>query len=303
LFQTHAAAVSALALLCASLILAPAAGVAAPAAAQAGPQPGVRITLGDAAPRQGDIIVATIAAPRSTTELSVTAFDATWPAVAIAEGRWRTLIGVDLDTKPGRYRIAAASGAAPAATAARTITVQPRKFRVRTLRVAPEYVNPPPDLLRRITSDSTLLQEVFANGASEASWTGGFRPPVPGRANSSFGTRSVFNGEARNPHGGTDFLSPAGTPVHAPASGRVAVARDLFFTGNTVVIDHGSGVFSTLAHLSRVDVTEGATLERGDVVGLVGATGRVTGPHLHWSLRIGSARVDPLSALASLPAR
>jgi murein DD-endopeptidase MepM/ murein hydrolase activator NlpD len=124
---------------------------------------------------------------------------------------------------------------------------------------------------------------------------------VPGAANSSFGTRSVFNGEARNPHTGTDFLSPAGTPVRAPASGRVVVARDLFFTGNTVVIDHGSGVFSTLAHLSRIDVREGAPIARGDGVGLVGATGRVTGPHLHWSLRVGAARVDPLSALALLP--
>jgi murein DD-endopeptidase MepM/ murein hydrolase activator NlpD len=83
----------------------------------------------------------------------------------------------------------------------------------------------------------------------------------------------------------------------------VVVARDLFFTGNTIVIDHGSGVFSTLAHLSRIDVEEGSSIARGEVVGLVGATGRVTGPHLHWSLRVGNARVDPLSALASLPAR
>jgi murein DD-endopeptidase MepM/ murein hydrolase activator NlpD len=113
----------------------------------------------------------------------------------------------------------------------------------------------------------------------------------------------VFNGEPRSPHAGTDFLSPAGTPIHAPAGGRIAVARNLFFTGNTVIIDHGLGVFSMLAHLSRVDVHEGDTIARGQTVGLVGATGRVTGPHLHWALRVGPARVDALSALAVLGAR
>jgi murein DD-endopeptidase MepM/ murein hydrolase activator NlpD len=129
-----------------------------------------------------------------------------------------------------------------------------------------------------------------------------FIRPVPHRANSRFGTRSVFNGEPRVPHGGTDFLSPVGTPVKAPNAGRVVVARDLFFTGNTVIVDHGFGTFSMLAHLSRIDVAEGESVARGRIVGLVGATGRVTGPHLHWSLRVAGARVDPLSALALLGA-
>jgi murein DD-endopeptidase MepM/ murein hydrolase activator NlpD len=110
----------------------------------------------------------------------------------------------------------------------------------------------------------------------------------------------VFNGEPRSPHAGTDFLSPAGTPVKAPNTGRVVVARDLFFSGNTVVIDHGAATFSMLAHLSRIDVAEGERITRGQRVGLVGATGRVTGPHLHWALRVAGARVDPLSALALL---
>jgi murein DD-endopeptidase MepM/ murein hydrolase activator NlpD len=123
---------------------------------------------------------------------------------------------------------------------------------------------------------------------------------VPQDANSRFGQRSRFNGELRSPHAGTDFMSPAGTPVEAPNAGRVAVARDLYFTGNTVIIDHGLGVFSTLAHLSRVDVQEGQHVNGGDVVGLVGATGRVTGPHLHWALRVGGARVDAMSILALL---
>ena len=104
----------------------------------------------------------------------------------------------------------------------------------------------------------------------------------------------------RNPHGGADFLSPAGTPIRAPNAGRIAVARSLYFSGNTVIIDHGLGLFSTLAHLSAIDVHEGELVAPGQRIGLVGATGRVTGPHLHWAVRAADARVDPLSLLAVL---
>jgi murein DD-endopeptidase MepM/ murein hydrolase activator NlpD len=106
--------------------------------------------------------------------------------------------------------------------------------------------------------------------------------------------------QARRPHGGTDFLSPSGTPVEAPNAGRIVLARALYFTGNTVIIDHGAGVFSTLARLSRMDVEEDQTVAAGQIVGLVGATGRVTGPHLHQALSANGARVDPLSVLAVL---
>jgi len=123
---------------------------------------------------------------------------------------------------------------------------------------------------------------------------------VPGEANSGFGTRSIFNGEPRSAHSGADFLSGTGTPVKAPNAGRIVAARDLYFTGNTVIIDHGMGLFSMLAHLSRLDVREDEVVTAGQVVGAVGATGRVTGPHLHWALRAGGARVDPVSLLALL---
>ena len=129
-------------------------------------------------------------------------------------------------------------------------------------------------------------------------WSAPFVRPVREPANSRFGTRSVFNGEVRRPHGGADFLSPAGTLVHAPNAGRVAAARDLFFTGNTVIIDHGMGVVSLLAHLSAMNVREGDVIEAGQVIGRVGATGRVTGPHLHWGVTVTGARVDPLSVLS-----
>jgi murein DD-endopeptidase MepM/ murein hydrolase activator NlpD len=104
----------------------------------------------------------------------------------------------------------------------------------------------------------------------------------------------------RSPHSGADFVSPEGTPIRAPNAGTIVLARDLYFSGNTVVIDHGLGLFSLVAHLSAMEVKEGETVDAGAIVGRVGATGRVTGPHLHWAVRANGARVDPLSLLAVL---
>lgn len=258
------------------------------------------LVLPSAATRAGDVIAVRVTVARGATGVTVHAFQTMWPAYQEDAATWMALVGIDLDRRPGIYDVAAAV-ASPAGSVTRPLTVVARRFRTRTLTVAPDYVNPSPELMARITADAAFMTGAYEHSADTPAWTGGFVRPVPGRANSSFGTRSVFNGERRNPHAGTDFLSGTGTPIHAPAGGHIAAARDLFFTGNTVVIDHGLGVFSMLAHLSRIDVREGDTVDTGMIVGLVGATGRVTGPHLHWALRIGEARVDPLSALALLP--
>jgi murein DD-endopeptidase MepM/ murein hydrolase activator NlpD len=148
-----------------------------------------------------------------------------------------------------------------------------------------------------------LLAETWRSSVASRLWTTPFVRPVPQAANSAFGTRSIFNGKPRNAHGGADFLSPAGTPIHAPNTGRIIVARSLYYSGNTVIIDHGLGLFSMLAHLSRIDVQEGDVVTPNQTIGMVGATGRVTGPHLHWAVRAGEARVDPLSLLAVLGGR
>ena len=246
----------------------------------------------------GDAVAVTITTPSSVTALTVSAFAARWPAYRVDDTTWRALVGIDLERKPGPYVLSVATSGLHVLTASRSFTVEPKQFPRRVLKVAPDFVNPPPAQLARIEKDSEFMRSVYAHSASEPEWRSGLTRPVAEPANSSFGTRSVFNGEPRSPHSGTDFLSPSGTPIHAPAAGRVLAARDLFFTGNTVVIDHGLGVYSMLAHLSRIDIREGQTIAQGDSVGLVGATGRVTGAHLHWALRVGAARVDPLSVLA-----
>ncbi len=234
------------------------------------------------------------------TDVRVAVFGKTVTAFA-DRGAWTALVGIDLEQHPGRYMLtASARRGSTEVEASQPLVVVPKRFATRTLTVSPEFVNPPPDAAARITADADRLKDVYAHSADAPLWRRPFVRPVPQNTNSRFGQRSRFNGELRSPHAGTDFMSPAGTPVQAPNAGRVVVARDLYFTGNTVVIDHGLGVFSMLAHLSRLDVQEGQQVNGGDLVGLVGATGRVTGPHLHWALRVAGARVDPMSALALL---
>jgi len=178
--------------------------------------------------------------------------------------------------------------------------VAPKKFPTRQLTVDPAFVTPPAEAQVRIKADAERLTRVWASSSPMRLWSGQFVRPVTASANSAFGSRSVFNGEPRNPHGGADFSSPAGTPVRSPNAGRIVVAADLYFTGGTVVIDHGLGLFSLFAHLQSIDVREGDTVVTGQFVGNVGATGRVTGPHLHWTVRVNEARVDPMSLLAVL---
>jgi len=216
---------------------------------------------------------------------------------AVGPGRWEAVVGIDLDRAPGDYTATVQVGDAGDSMA---FAVAAKRFPTRTLKVNPDFVTPPKSAAARIEAEARLVAHAYESGASGRLWSEPFLRPVPQPANSAFGTRSVFNGQPRNPHAGTDFLSPAGTPIRAPNDGRVLVARPLYFAGGSVLIDHGAGVFSQMAHMSRIDVKEGQVVRRGDVVGLVGATGRVTGAHLHWAVRAAGARVDALSLLALL---
>ena len=212
------------------------------------------------------------------------------------------LVGIDLDVKPGRHTVTIDAGPAAAPTARRTCSIVLAKtFRTRTLKVDEAFVNPPASAQKRIAEETAgNLHAAGARPRPQRLWTTPFARPVPQQANSAFGTRSIFNGQPRSAHSGADFLSPTGTPVAAPGAGRVVLAKDLYFSGNTVIIDHGAGVFSMLAHLSQIDAKAGAAVQGGEIVGRVGATGRVTGPHLHWTVRVNGARVDPLALLELL---
>ena len=259
----------------------------------------LEVTTEARAQRPGEIVVFTVAVPAAVTTVRLRAFDRDVVAFAAGPRTFRALIGIDLDVRPGTYRVTIDADPGGAHTTY-ALVVSPRRFRTRRLTVDPAFVTPPASARERIERDAALLAAAWRGSSPERLWTTSFVRPVHEAANSAFGTRSVFNGEPRNAHGGADFMSPAGTPIRAPNAGRIVVARDLYFSGNTVVIDHGLGLFSLLAHLSAFDVHEGDRVGAGDVVGRVGATGRVTGPHLHWAVRAHGARVDPLSVLAVL---
>jgi murein DD-endopeptidase MepM/ murein hydrolase activator NlpD len=261
----------------------------------------LQVTAAARSQQPGELVVLTIRTTETVQSVHVRAFNRSVLPFRVDAGTWRALVGIDLDAVPGTYSVSI--DANPGAHhASYDLVVAPRRFRTRTLTVDPAFVTPPAAERERIERESQLLAATWRHSAAERLWTGAFVRPVPQPANSAFGTRSIFNGEPRNAHSGADFMSPAGTPIRAPNAGRVVVARSLYFSGNTVIIDHGLGLFSLLAHLSAFDVHEGDRVTAGQIVGRVGATGRVTGPHLHWAVRAEGARVDPLSLLAVLGA-
>lgn len=281
------------AFLVALLLLVGAAATAAPGA--------IDVAVAARSIQPGELIVFTLTTMEPVDSLRLRAFDREIPAFKEAALTWRALVGVDLAVAPQTYKVAieATSGEHSIRTTY-DLRVDPRHFPTRTLSVDEAFVNPPPGVRDRIVKEAHEIEALWRRSAPGRLWSGPFAIPVPGRAVSRFGTRSIFNGQPRSPHGGADFLSPAGTPIEAPNAGHVVLARNLYFLGNTVVIDHGLGLFSMLAHLSALEVHEGDEVAPGRMVGRVGATGRVTGPHLHWAVRAGDARIDPLSLLALL---
>lgn len=257
------------------------------------------------APRQaqpGDVILIEVASLDPPVRVVARAFGREVAFYPDADRmRWRGLIGVDLERRPGEHvlTVEAVRDGRPALTATHQLRVTDKQFPTRHVRVAARFVTPPASALERIGREATQLRALF-DTVTGRRWDGPFLKPVDHRPTSNFGSRSIFNGQPRTPHGGIDFMSPEGTPVRSPNAGQIVLAQDLFFTGNTVIVDHGLGLYSLFAHLSRIDVEPGQVVKPETVLGLVGATGRVSGPHLHWAVRLGGARVDPLSLIAAL---
>jgi murein DD-endopeptidase MepM/ murein hydrolase activator NlpD len=215
--------------------------------------------------------------------------------------RWFGLLGVDLEAKTGPVEVTVkATGTRGEITGKHALRIMPKEFPVRRLQVDESFVTPPAEVQARIERESRLVAGLFKQPPTPRRWEGTFERPVPGAVISSFGRRSVFNNKPRSPHSGADFRAATGTPIKAPNHGRVILVRDLYFAGQSVIIDHGLGLYTYFAHLSAFDVTEGQDVKKGQLVGKVGATGRVTGPHLHWTARLGETRIDPLSLMEVL---
>jgi hypothetical protein len=211
---------------------------------------------------------------------------------------WYALAGVDVEAPVGPSSLELHVQNAGADTdLSKTVEVHAAHYRTGRLSVAPKFVTPDPQALAEIKAESELKAKVFTASASEPLWTGDFRAPVAAQATDSFGTRRMFNGKLASVHKGADFRAATGTPVHAANSGVVVLARPLYYEGNCVVIDHGLGLYTLSMHFSRIEVREGQRVRTGELLGLTGATGRVTGPHLHWAVRWHGAYLDPVKLL------
>jgi murein DD-endopeptidase MepM/ murein hydrolase activator NlpD len=186
----------------------------------------------------------------------------------------------------------------------RVLNVSPRRFDVQRIDGLPDsMVTPDPSLLARIRAESERIAQARALDGETPHYLAGFVWPLVGRITGIYGSQRILNGQPRQPHFGVDIAAPAGTPVVAAAGGTVTFAdMDVYFTGGTLILDHGSGVSSTYSHLSRIDVAAGQAVRAGQVVGAVGATGRATGPHLDWRVNLFEIRIDPLLVLPPMPA-
>ncbi|MFZ5842231.1 MAG: peptidoglycan DD-metalloendopeptidase family protein [Pseudomonadota bacterium] len=213
--------------------------------------------------------------------------------VAVAD-RWQALVGLPLHAEVGEQQLEVNGNALGFSIADKAYATQP-------LKVAPKFVNPDPADAERIAREQALMQAAFARFSTPLPSQLLMQQPTPGPLSSSFGLRRVFNGEARNPHSGLDIAAPTGTPVIAPLAGTVVVTGDFYYNGNTVIVDHGGGLLTLFCHLDRIDSKQGQSVKTGDLLGTVGATGRVTGAHLHFSVSLNGARINP--ALFLSPAK
>lgn len=213
--------------------------------------------------------------------------------MVLAEGgKWFAVVGIPLDVAPGRYTLVARR--ANDELYEYPLDIGEKSYRNQHLKLKNKnQVEPSAEELRRIVAERDTLLGAFA-AWSDATPELDLDLPTPGRLSSEFGLRRFFNDQPRNPHGGIDLAAPMGTPISAPAPGKVIAVGDFFFNGNTVLVDHGQGMVSMYCHLRDTAVTPGQTLARGDRLGTVGASGRATGPHLHWTVSLNSSAIDPI---------
>jgi murein DD-endopeptidase MepM/ murein hydrolase activator NlpD len=216
---------------------------------------------------------------------------------AASDSERKGLLGVDLEKVPGEYelKVTGQTAGGEKISCSTMVTITKGQYATEKLQVGKQFVEPNPEQIKRADEERQKLREIFDRVTPERLWDGKFRIPLDAvTSGTNFGKRRILNGVPGSPHGGTDLPAITGTPVHAAQRGKVMLAEELFFAGNAVVVDHGLGIYTFYGHLSEIDTKPGDVLEAGELLGKVGATGRVTGPHLHWGLTVEKARVNPL---------
>jgi hypothetical protein len=261
---------------------------------------GAEVELIAPALEPGRILLAKLLHPSGARKVLIAFEDAEYELRGEEEaGEAFALIGLDLGLKPGShdFKMTAILQGGRVEVLRHPLLVRDRKFPVKKLRVKPEFVTPPPEVGERIRREAELLRMVYSVVTENWLGEGTFEKPHPGESAGNFGEKRIYNDVPRSSHSGLDIAAPYGSPVRASNSGRVVLARDLYFSGKTVILDHGLGVFSIYCHFSELRVSRGQYVSKGDVLALAGSTGRSTGPHLHWAVRIRGSRVDPQDLL------
>jgi murein DD-endopeptidase MepM/ murein hydrolase activator NlpD len=215
---------------------------------------------------------------------------------------WYGLAGVDVETRPGTYKLEleATSSDGKFISEERNVLVRRARYKTETLHVPDRFVEPDAEALRHIEADKLAKQAAFSHQIPEPEWSGNFVPPIDSTVSEGFGTRRTFNGKLDSIHRGLDYRAKIGSPVVAANAGEVVLARELFYEGNCVIIDHGEQFLTLYMHLSQIEVAEGDKVQKDQEIGRSGETGRVTGPHLHIAVRWQGAYVDP-AQLWALP--
>ncbi len=213
---------------------------------------------------------------------------------------WYSLAGVAYETKPGTYDLTleVMMPDGHVLRAVRPVRVQAAKYKSSRLTVPQKYVTPDPETLKRIDAEKEIKNQAFAHFIPSPEWSGNFVAPVSTEISEAYGTSRTFNGKLASVHRGLDFHAPLGTPVHASNAGEVVLARELFYEGSCIVVDHGMGFMTMYMHLSEFKVKEGDKVDKSQVIALSGGSGRATGPHLHMSVRWSGEYLDPAKLLA-----
>lgn len=235
---------------------------------------------------------------RADVEVVSAEFEGQEVRLAATNDGWFALLGVDLDVKPGSYDIQLSYELEAGGMDYDTVVldVLPKDYPTTKLEVAPKYVELSKENQTRSANERKQIRQAYAETRIQPYWSDDFMIPILGvQGGRNFGHRRVFNQQPRSPHSGADLAAATGTEILAANSGKVLLTGDFFFNGRSVFVDHGMGVLTMYLHLSEILVEDGQVVERGDLIGLAGATGRVTGPHLHWGAKVGGARVDPFS--------
>lgn len=210
-----------------------------------------------------------------------------------AKDSYKAIIGIDLFSEPGAYELDITAGGL---AVKRSVAVSKKEYPIQRLTLPRGMVELSPENEARVERDRKKTAALWPI-QTDRGWSGDFVNPREGEIVTGFGVRRFMNGVPKNPHTGVDVAADEGDEVRAPNGGTVALVDDMFYSGNSIVVDHGQGIYTMFFHLSKILVTPGQAVKKGEVIGLVGSMGRATGPHLHWGVRVQGARVDPLELL------